>query len=274
MREINTSTGEYKTYQIAEYHYCKIKVYDSGRILFTGSIHKMYNSINNIVAPNNGDKGFNGNDFNLVQILKMRDLLCELFNCDPKQMVFENLEIGLNIPVNFMVEMFINSLLYHNGKKFEFRYLDHYAQVLHNNYRLKIYNKGNQYGMENKVLRIEVSAKKMIEFSSTGIRTFANVNESNLQLAYDHLLKRFDEVSYYDHTINKRGLKKHLKDKVKDYKNPRYWINNLSSNHRHRDKIKLQSIISESSENIKELIKVKMINKCVIINQLLLVVSV
>jgi hypothetical protein len=274
MREINTSTGEYKTYQIAEYHYCKIKVYDSGRILFTGSIHKMYNSINNIVAPKNGGKGFNGNDFNLVQILKMRDLLCELFNCEPKQMVFENLEIGLNIQVNFMVQKFINSLLYHNGKKFEYRYLDHYAQVLHNNYRLKIYNKGNQYGMSNEVIRIEVSAKKMIEFSCTSIRTFANVNESNLQLAYNHLLKRFDEVCYYDHTISKKGLKTYLKSKVKDYKNPRYWINNLSSNHRHRDKIKLQSIIIGSSENIKELIKVKMINKCVIINQLLQEVSV
>jgi len=261
MREINTSTGEYKNYQIADYHYCKIKVYDSGRILFTGSIHKMYNSINNIDAPSNGDKGFNGNDFNLVHILKMRTLLCDLFNCNPKQMIFENLEIGLNILVNFMVQMFINNLLYHNGKKFEYRYLDHYAQVLHNNYRLKIYNKGHQYGMQNKTLRIEVSAKKMIEFSSTGIRTFADVNESSLQLAYNHLLKRFDEVFYYDYTINKRGLKRHLKDKVKDYKNPRYWINNLSSNHRHRDKLKLQSIISQSSENIKEQIKIEMQKK-------------
>lgn len=262
MREINTTTGEHKNYQTTDYHHCKIKVYDSGRVVFTGSVHKMYNSINNIDAPRNGNKGFNGNDFDLSQILEMRNLLCELFNCTPRQMIFENLEIGLNIHVKFIVQMFIINLLYHNGKKFEYKYSDHYAQVIHNNYRLKIYNKGTQYGMLNNVIRIEVSAKKMIEFSSTGIRTFADVNESNLQLAYNHLLSRFDEVCYYDHTINKRGLKSPLKNKLKDYKNPRYWINNLSSNHRHRDKLKLQSVISQSSENIKEQIKIEIQKVC------------
>jgi hypothetical protein len=268
MRKVSMQTGEYQNYQIAEYHYCKIKIYDNGKVWFIGSIHKMYNSLHGIEAPKRNGKGFNGNDFSIIQIIQIRDLLCDLFQCKPQRLVFENLEIGLNIIVSFIVKSYVRSLLYHNGKKFEFSRSDHFAEVLHNNYRIKIYDKGHQYGCANNILRVEVSAKKMIEFSSTGIRTFADVNKGTMERAYNHLLRRFDEVFYYDCTINKKSLKRSHLNNVKDYKRSGYWIDELSSNHRHRHRVVLKEITEQYSHNLKAQITNKLREKCVIINQL------
>ena len=48
--EVSERTGVLANRKIAEYHFCKIVIYDKGVVLFTGSIHKLWNSINNIVA--------------------------------------------------------------------------------------------------------------------------------------------------------------------------------------------------------------------------------
>jgi len=87
--------------------------------------------------------------------------------------------------------------LFQRGKKFEFRYNDYYAQVEHQRYILKIYNKSNQYGIDTDTLRIETKELKAIDFSRTGIKTFADVNYQTLDNVKEFLLKRFDEVVYY-----------------------------------------------------------------------------
>ncbi len=83
-RIISETTGECQKYIVAKHHFCKIKVYDNGFIQFSGSIHKMRNSIHGIKAPFYDTltkqqkakyKGFNGNQFTIDDIFEIRNYL-------------------------------------------------------------------------------------------------------------------------------------------------------------------------------------------------------
>lgn len=270
--KVSENTGLLSTKKVAEYHFCKITVYGSGIVLFTGSIHKLWNSLNDIKSPNykNAEtyKGFNGNQFTLENIIEVRNHLENLFNCVPKQMIFQNIEIGVNTTPIFNPKSYINGLLYHKNKLFEYRYNGNSAQVQHQRYIFKIYNKSIQYEMNNFVLRIELKIIKLEELKKIGLSTFADINNTTLEKAKQMLLRRFDEVMHYDYTINKKGLTKTQNQSLNSYSNPRYWINELRPQHRHRHKKRINEITLNYSEKLHHQIRQDIFQKCVIINQL------
>lgn len=268
--EVSEKNGDCTPKTVATYCFCKITIYDTGIVLFTGSIHKLFNSLKGIKAPNynpNNYKGFNGNIFTLENILEIRDHLSELLFCKPQQMVFQNIEFGINTNPCFNPRTFIFGLLYQMGEPFEFRYNRNYAQVKHNRYFLKIYNKSNQYHMENHTLRVEIKCKKSIEFTSTEITNFAEVNSSTLNKALDLLLKRFDEVVYYDKTISKIGLNKVQKKNLNNYSNITYWLDTLKPNKRDEHKKRLKNFTKNNSSNLHLQLRNNLIKKGVIINR-------
>ena len=268
---VNLKTGVSTTKKTVTYHFCKITIYDNGTVLFTGSIHKMHNSINGVLAPNHNTKdiykGFNGNKFTFSDMMEIKIHLVELFNCLPKQMIFQNIELGVNTTPYFNPQLFLTGLLYHNGKLFEYKYNNRFSQVKHQRYLLKIYNKSEQYGMSENTLRIELKIIKTEFLKQTGIKTFADVTTETLKRAEILLLKAFDEVVYYDNTISKKNLSKREKQSLKSYSNPRYWINNLKPQHRHRHKKKLEYLIHNYSEDLKKITSKEIVKKCVIINR-------
>lgn len=268
---VSEKTGLLSGKKEANYHYGKITVYDNGLVLFSGSIHKLYNSLKGIKAPNYNTlkhyKGFNGNDFTISQILEVREHLQKLFSCSAEQMIFQNIELGINIPVSFNPKLFIRGLLYHNGKEFEYRFNNHLAQVLHQRYILKIYDKSSQYQMSKPTLRVEVKIIKMEELRNLGLKTFADITPIMLDKAKELVLKRFDEVVNYDNTINKKGLSNAQKRALKDYSNPRYWTLKLKPKLRYRHKQRLQNLIHNHSKNLKQEVRRNLIKKCRIINR-------
>ena len=281
-REINQITGEYSTKRIAEYHFCKITIYDSGIVLFTGSIHKLFNSLKNIKAPNykpltkeqikkgikDGYKGYNGNQFTINNILEVREHLQYLFDCKPQQMVFQNIELGVNTTPSFNPTLYLKGLLYHKNILFENSYKRNYHEAIHNRFTFKIYNKSNQYSMSEFTLRIELKIKKTEEIKTLGLKTFEDVNINTLNSAKEMLLRRFDEVMHYDCTINKKALTKRENQLLKNYSNPRYWIDDLKPNHRDRHKKKLDQITLKNSKNLHQQLHQEINKKCVIINRL------
>tara|TARA_R110002096_G_scaffold421482_1_gene627217 strand:+ start:4221 stop:5465 length:1245 start_codon:yes stop_codon:yes gene_type:complete len=272
-RKISEKTGEYENKVSAKYHHSDIFVYDSGVVLFSGSIHKLYNSLSGIKAPNykasKKYKGFNGNQFNLNNIIEVRTHLENIFDCKPHQMVFQNIEFGINTKPDFNPQIFIHGLLYQHGKQFEFRYNRHYAKVEHQRYWIKIYNKGNQYGMSENVLRIETKHLKSKEFTIAGIRTFADVNTKTLNNALKSLLiERFDKVVYYDTTIDKTLLNKRQKTSLKNYSNSNYWFDTLKSNKRDKHKKNLLELIILYSKNLQSELRKNLLQTGVIINRL------
>lgn len=270
--EVSEKTGEVSTKRIAEYHFCKVIIYDSDLVFFTGSIHKFWNALHNVKAPNHNKvkkyKGFNGNQFTINDIMEIRQHLEKLFSCEPQQMIFQNIEFGINTAPVFNPQLFLKGLLYHNGKPFEFRHKEHFAQAIHQRYYFKVYNKSNQYGMQEHTLRVELKVIKTEEIKCLGIKTFADINTLTLNKANELLLKRFDEVVYYDNTIVKENLTERQKQTLERYSNPRYWIDNLKPNKRDNHKKKLKDFILKYSNNIHQQLRLEIQRKGVIINRL------
>jgi hypothetical protein len=269
---VSNKTGKVSTKSVADYHFGKITIYESGLVLFTGSIHKLWNSLCKVKAPNIKEvkqyKGFNGNQFVINDIIKVRQHLEKLFNCTPNQMIFQNIEFGINTMPIFNPQLFLKGLLYHKGKLFEFKFNEHFAQVVHQRYYFKIYNKSKQYGMLNHTLRVELKVIKTEEIKCLEIKTFADINASTLMKANELLLKRFDEVVYYDNTITKESLTKLNKQTLERYSNPRYWINVLMPKNRDKHKKKLKDFISKCSTDLHQEIRQEIDKKGVIINRL------
>ncbi len=268
---VSEKNGDCSSKTVAYYHYCKITIYNSGLVYFEGSIHKMWNSLNNVLAPNynpNNYKGFNGNQYTLQDLLNTRKHLCNLLFCEPQQMIFQNIEFGLNINTSFNPQLFITGLLYHSGKMFESGHERHYKEVRHKKYRVKIYNKGAQYGMPNNTLRVEVACKKSNEFAETRIRTFADINKHTIKKGLELILKHFDRVVYYDKTINTKQVTKREKTSLLNYSNINYWFDTLKPNKRDLHKKRLQDFIDQNSQNLHAQIRKKILQTRVIKDRL------
>lgn len=273
--EFSESTAVLSKKRVATFHFCKITVYDTGIVIFQGSVHKLFNSIKGIKAPNYNKenyKGFNGNDFTLNDILEVKKVLSNLFDCEPQKVIFQNIEFGINCNMkmysNFNINLFINGLLYHKAIYFEHKFKRGYAEVKHQRYRIKIYNKGKQYKMQEPVIRLELSINKMEEIKDMKINSFNDINSNTLNSLNKLLLKRLDEVLHYDYTIKKKELSKTHKRLISLYSNPVYWLQTLKPNERYRHKENLKRITKKHSNNTFDIIKKEIIKKCSILNQL------
>lgn len=279
--KISKTTGEInEDILIAKYLFCKIiiqtvkkeNIPDIIHVTFKGSIHKMWNELHGIKAPNYKEnkvyKGFNGNQFTIDGIIEIRKHLETLFDCNSNQMKFQNVEFGVNTTPKFNPLLYLKGLLYHNNILFEYQYKGNYAQAVHQFFIFKLYNKSFQYGMSYSVLRVELKIIKMEELKGFGIKTFEDINENILNKAKSLLLRRFDEIMHYDYTIQKNKLSRLKLESLKNYANPRYWIEDLKPNHRDRPKKELKGITANYSENIHQQIRTDIIEKCVMINRL------
>lgn len=270
-----TSTGESCQNKIAKYHFCKIEIIETEKegvlVYFTGSIHKMWNSLNGVFAPNYNPnktyKGFNGNLFTIKDIIEVRKHLENLFSCKPQQMIFENIELGVNTEITFCPRQFLTFILFYRDKAPEFRYKKNYVQFELDEFYIKIYNKSGQYGMSKHTLRFEVKVKKMRAVKGLNIKTFADLTCDKEQSILKFLLSKFDEVMYYDCTIRKKELSKLNIKKLIEYSNPNQWTEFYSIKNKSRQKENLKKIIKQHSENLKEQIRQEIIKKCRVIHR-------
>ncbi len=261
--EVSEKTGEISNKRIAEYHFCKIFIYPSGIVKFQGSLHKMYNSLNGIQAPNfnkHFNKGFNGNLFTFKQIQHSIEHITKLLDVSSHQLRFQNIEFGINTELYFDPQTFISGLLIQRNKVFELKHSQRFAQAIHNRYYLKIYNKGKQYKLAKNTLRVEVKIIKSEHLKQIGIINAENINEKTLHRAFKLLLRHFNEIVYYDHTINTKRLKTRERNTLYKYQVNNYWLG-LKSNKRDTPKKKLQYLIDNHSENLKKQIEDNMIKQ-------------
>ncbi len=100
----------------------------------------MWNELNGIKAPNYDEKklykGFNGNLFTLNDIVEVRTHLEDLFDCKASQMIFQNIEFGVNIILDYNPILFIKGLLYRQNIMFEFSHRGNTSKVIYCNYLL------------------------------------------------------------------------------------------------------------------------------------------
>ena len=250
--------------KIAQHHFCKVIIYDTGAVYFKGSLHKMYNSLKGVYAPNYNKKrlysGFNGNEFtyeNLCFVIRYLELL---FGVDSSFFVLQKIEIGLNLQTSVDPKNIISNLLESGGKKFELKYEENFAQLVKEEYVLKIYNKGNQYGMNGNILRVEIKSKRMREFKAAGFKTLKDLTIKALNKAILRLLNRWNNVLLYDCTINKNKLNKRQNIELENkFQHSKYWIS-IKANNKDTPKKKYLKMVEEFSANIHKEIAIEIKN--------------
>jgi hypothetical protein len=276
LTEFKPNTSEVSEKYTYKLHYSTITIYPSNIILFRGSLHKLYNSIYNSNIDEkqktkvNRYNGYNANIYTLNNIYSTITYLTKFFNCNPEDLQFQNLEIGFNLNVSFHPNLFLKGLVSHKCKSPNINFNGGAIEFKHNNYLIKIYNKGEQYKLPQNILRVELKYKKSKELKPFGIKTMANINPNSLQLAYNAIQKRLNEIIYFDYTINLKTIKKLNRIKLERYKQPYYWNKELNKTERQRQKNNLQKLINVHSSNLKEQVKQilkKEFQKCILITQ-------
>tara|TARA_R110001632_G_scaffold6324_5_gene25860 strand:+ start:40007 stop:41233 length:1227 start_codon:yes stop_codon:yes gene_type:complete len=267
--EYSAVTGEvYDNKIIAKIHFCEVRVYKSGLVIFSGSIHKMYNSIKKINAPNYKPlskeqkdkghrdlyKGFNGNQFGINEINFVIKYLEKLLFCKASDMIIRSIELGLNLEIDFNPQLFILGLLYYKNIPFEFKYKRGFAQVEFEDFRIKIYNKSKQYDLKKHTIRIEVNFSRMAKLNQKGLNNL-EIKPEELFKGLKVVLEKFDAINYYDDTIKLKDLSKPQKRNLTKYRDVRYWLEDIKPNKRDEPKKKLKSLIEKHSSNLKEIIK-------------------
>ena len=253
-RPTSDQTDVGKAYREKEHLYSTITLHDDGRTVFSGSLHKLWNAMHGVKAPNHDpdkpDKGYNGNQFPLEGINQSIAYLKYLFNCPLDKMTVYVLEVGINAEINTNPKKFIKGLVYHRHETFERRRHEHTP------------------GGTGYIPGYQQSTNSMRSTHATRTqyhRSELNKSESTIACcsrgpvkSYNLLVSRFDEVIYYDYTLNQENCAEREIRQLERYSNPHYWINELSKQQRHYHKNRLWAFIEEYSLNLHAQIKEEM----------------
>lgn len=260
---INLTTGELKTKnrngnkvtpsKNASYKGLEFKIYDTGTIILSGSLHKYWN---------NG--AHNYNDFNIKAILWVMGDLRIKFGIEPEQCILKCLEIGINITPPTPSNEILDNCLLHKTKPFEYQINSvegKYKQVQHSQYIIKIYNKALHYkskGFEinTEIMRFEIKYTKMQKLNEKGIFSLQDLINYGLHNFKDEVLNEWQNVLFYDNTIQIDPLSTKLKRAVLEYSNPNYWTGLLANNQTknfHYHKNQLKKITLANSAKVQDL---------------------
>ena len=167
-----------------------------------GSLHKFYHS------------GDNSGNFTGVQVLGALQGLCDLFEVEPSNIIVQNLEVGINLPVWFYVQEYLDlNLIYHKKRTTEegdLKGIGFYFK--HDDYWVKLYQKGKH------LLRYEIAYKSKLKLEGFGVSTLADLNEKTINVLADSLLPEWVEVLMRDgiDTFDKKGNPHNLNEKERD----------------------------------------------------------
>lgn len=252
---INLNTGQIRTtnrqgqsitpYRNAFYNGLEFKIYDTGLITVTGSLHKYWNA-----------GAHNFNDFSYTSFLSVVKDLKTKFGIKAENSIIKCLEIGVNVVPPIPTNDFLDYCFLHKTKPFEYQKNSDegkYKQVQHSQYLIKIYNKALHYTSQgftilSEILRFEIKYLKMQKLNEKGIYTLSDLAEHKLINFKNDLLIEFQNILFYDTSI--RSETKSLNN----YKNPLYWIELLSNTDKnlfkyHRNNLK--KITAETSDKVQ-----------------------
>ena len=230
---------EKETYEYKSLKIIFIKTESGGSYVnFKGSLHKYWN-----------DGIHNYNNFNHKAFKKAISQLKNDFGLTPLNLYIKALEVGVNIEPPIKSNVIINHCFAHKRKDIEQQmssYDGKYHQVKHITYILKVYNKGLQAKLSIEILRIEIKYTNWSSYRANGIRTLENFIKSDKAPFLEDLLKKWNEVVFFDPTIKNYSTQH-------QYNNRLYWqalqdkSHKTYSKHRH----KLRQLGKDQGENVQ-----------------------
>lgn len=186
----------------------------------------------------------------------------------PENALLRGFEFGVNINLPFDIATIYESIKSYkmhicgineidgkrNGVRFDFQ-----------QFRIKIYDKGLQNtGKKSRLMRFEVSVKKMIWVKNLGIKTLADLQSTKVWAELSKiLLTIWADIIFLDKSLNYKTMTNHQQKKYLRFFDIHYWAN-LNRNTYHKaktDLYKLQSIY-KGKANTHQLIKSLIFEKC------------
>ena len=237
---VNINTGEIQNksknrqqYYNAFYRSLEFRIYESGSVYVSGSLHKYWNK---------GEHNYN--DFDIKAVNEVLQDIQRKFNIKPEQLLLKQLEIGVNFIPPYPTKDLLQYCFLHSTTPFVCKYNSDegkYIQAEHYQYIIKIYDKARHYrgkGFEvphPEIMRFEIKYKKLEKLKRLNIYTVADLMNYGLKNFVQILVNEWEKVLFYDFTIN------HKSKSLLNYKNPIYW-SELKTRHsafnKHKSKLK------------------------------------
>jgi hypothetical protein len=217
--QVNESTGEViNDKQAATYGNMAFHVYQNGRVFISGSLHKLYNFILG--------RSINHDVFTYQKLSYIIGFLKDHFELNPESLSIHNLEFGVNIepeePVNKILTSFI-VYKQHPFNKMVIRGTGSGIDCYLNEYAIKVYNKGAQYGCPENILRFEKKVFKMRSEFDKHLVLSDLLDKMIWSHCGNSLQKAIDDIIITENmdltTISKPDL-----NVIKECENPRAWM--------------------------------------------------
>lgn len=211
----NAKTGEITTKAPqAEYKGLSFTFYPL-RVEVSGSLHVFAN-----------DGLHNYNDFTRLSLENVVIELKHRFKFNPENTIINSLEIGVNLELPFNPEMFLRSMIMHNGEPFTYQKdrTKRFRECSHTQFFIKAYDKGRQYKLNRHILRFEVKFIKMEKINKEGIKTLADlIKPGNFERLGRILLNTFDSVLTGNIETEYSNLNRKDRELFLQGHNPAYW---------------------------------------------------
>jgi hypothetical protein len=195
------------------------------------SLHKLYNYRENSEEQNH-------NDFSFSKICREVDYLNKSI-IDAGKTKLTQLEFGLNIEIDKLPEMLVrrNFIMhkYVGGSANNYHGNGELKLFSHDNYFIKVYDKGKQFELDKNVLRFEIKFIKAKEFQNIGVFNLIDLKDkSNLRRLVKYLVKRFDEMTIVDDFDENSIAELDDYNKLSRYTNPIFWTEEIKGMHQNK----------------------------------------
>jgi len=201
----------------------KVKITDKV-IEVSGSIHKYWN-----LKQYNTHANYN--DFNRTAIRDALELLAKEFRFNLKDSVISNLEFGVNIePTSAPTDIIQKHILTYKEREpkinDDYKGSGKFTQFEFSNYCLKIYDKGKQFNLDYRLLRVEIKTKKSVHVTGIGNKwTLLKLTESaTLEYLGDMLIETFNKLLMCDDFELVDIVDNSDYQKLLTFINPRTWV--------------------------------------------------
>lgn len=228
---VNLNTGELNSYNINRKRNSPIQPKIVKRTKLGSLLLKVTND-KHINLEGSLHEYFHGNNYSKFTYWEVVEALRRIENsihCSSESFILHNLEFGLNIPLPFPVSLFLESLLFYKGQEPDRQSYEgrgNLRKFTFQQYEVKFYDKGKQYGLNSPLLRVEIKVVKMNYLHEKGI--YIRTLKDLLKSEYYHKLKELllmaiSGLMLYDNGIEEGNLSLSERRLYKACNSPRYW---------------------------------------------------
>lgn len=199
----------------------KIKLYPSGWLEVSGSLHKLFN-----------DGKHNFNLFSKNDLIETVNGLRSALGINPWELKISGLEFGANITPPLDSKRIIDNALMYKGSAFESKFHSdegRYKQVELSEYRVKLYDKRLHYESQGyevckETLRFELNYNTMRRVNAYKVFYLEDLKE-NMHNLIEPLLNAWDNVLLFDPTIRQEEM-------ILKYNNINFWTSLIEKKRR------------------------------------------